>query len=55
MCGTNVIHPYCIWNIESKISGRAKSFYVIYKKMIKKGLKFEEIRDLSAIRIIVKN
>ena len=40
--------------IETKVSGRAKSFYGIYKKMIKKGLKFEDIRDLSAVRVIVE-
>ncbi|MBI2663716.1 bifunctional (p)ppGpp synthetase/guanosine-3',5'-bis(diphosphate) 3'-pyrophosphohydrolase [Candidatus Woesearchaeota archaeon] len=39
--------------IDAKVSGRAKTFYGIYKKMIKKGLKFEEIRDLSAVRVIV--
>jgi len=41
--------------IDARVSGRAKSFYGIYKKMIKKGLQFEDIRDLSAIRIVVKN
>ncbi|MAG15877.1 (p)ppGpp synthetase [Candidatus Woesearchaeota archaeon] len=40
--------------IDSKVYGRAKNFYAIYKKMMKKSLKFEEIRDLSAVRIIVK-
>ncbi len=41
--------------IDARISGRAKNFYGIYKKMIKKGLKFEEIRDLYAVRIVVKS
>ncbi len=41
--------------IDARISGRAKNFYSIYKKMMKKGLKFEEIRDLYAVRIVVKN
>jgi GTP pyrophosphokinase len=34
------------------ISGRPKSLYGIYQKMIKKGIPFEEIYDLFAIRII---
>ncbi len=41
--------------IKAKISGRAKNFYGIYKKMTKKNLKFEDIHDLSAIRIITEN
>ena len=41
--------------IEAEVSGRAKSFYSIYKKMIKKNLKFEEVRDLAAIRVILKD
>ena len=42
-------------NINVKVSGRAKNFYSIYKKMIKKNLKFEEIRDLLAFRVITTN
>jgi len=41
--------------IEAKVYGRAKNFYSIYKKMMRKGLEFEDIKDLSAVRIIVKN
>ncbi len=41
--------------IDAKVYGRAKNFYGIYKKMMKKGLKFEEIRDLYAVRIVVKS
>ncbi len=41
--------------IDARVYGRAKNFYSIYKKMMKKGLKFEEIRDLYAVRIVVKN
>ena len=40
--------------INSRVSGRAKNFYSIYKKMMKKSLKFEEIRDLLAFRIITE-
>lgn len=39
--------------IKYEISGRAKSIYSIYKKMYRKHLSFEEIKDLSAIRVIV--
>jgi len=40
--------------VEARVYGRAKNFYGIYKKMVKKHLEFEEIRDLSAVRVIVK-
>ena len=39
--------------IDAEVSGRAKSFYSIYKKMIKKSLKFEDVRDLAAVRVIL--
>ncbi|MFO7891494.1 MAG: bifunctional (p)ppGpp synthetase/guanosine-3',5'-bis(diphosphate) 3'-pyrophosphohydrolase [bacterium] len=39
-------------NIKAQISGRAKSFYSIYRKMKERGKSFEEIYDLLAIRII---
>ena len=37
-----------------EISGRSKSFYSIYNKMIKKNKSFEEIYDLIGLRIITK-
>ncbi len=40
---------------EIKIYGRNKHFYSIYRKMYLKGKKFNEIFDLTAISIIVKN
>ena len=40
------------YNIQYRIFGRSKHFYSIYKKMITKNKRFEEILDLLAIRII---
>jgi guanosine-3',5'-bis(diphosphate) 3'-pyrophosphohydrolase len=39
--------------IEAQISGRAKHFYSIYSKMTKKGREFNEIYDLTAMRVLV--
>jgi GTP diphosphokinase / guanosine-3',5'-bis(diphosphate) 3'-diphosphatase len=39
--------------IEAQISGRAKHFYSIYAKMTKKGREFNEIYDLTAMRVLV--
>ncbi len=39
--------------IEAQISGRAKHFFSIYSKMTKKGREFNEIYDLTAMRVIV--
>ena len=40
-------------SIEAEVSGRAKHFYSIYSKMTKKGREFNEIYDLTAMRVIV--
>ncbi len=40
-------------NIEAEISGRAKHFYSIYDKMVRKGKEFNEIYDLTALRVLV--
>src|SRR3954471_3160138 len=39
--------------IEADISGRAKHFYSIYSKMARKGREFNEIYDLTAMRVLV--
>jgi guanosine-3',5'-bis(diphosphate) 3'-pyrophosphohydrolase len=39
--------------INAEISGRAKHFYSIYSKMTRKGREFNEIYDLTAMRVIV--
>ncbi len=41
--------------VENKVYGRAKNFYSIYRKMIKKNIPFEEVRDLMAIRVITNS
>lgn len=39
--------------IDAKVSGRPKHIYSIYKKMRRKKVGFEEIYDVSAVRVIV--
>lgn len=39
--------------IHARFEGRPKHFYSIYNKIMKRGIPFEEIYDLLAIRIIV--
>jgi guanosine-3',5'-bis(diphosphate) 3'-pyrophosphohydrolase len=41
-------------DIPAEISGRAKHFYSIYEKMAKRGKEFNEICDLTAMRVIVQ-
>jgi GTP diphosphokinase / guanosine-3',5'-bis(diphosphate) 3'-diphosphatase len=41
-------------DIPAEISGRAKHFFSIYDKMTKKGREFNEIYDLTALRVIVE-
>ncbi|MBI5399783.1 bifunctional (p)ppGpp synthetase/guanosine-3',5'-bis(diphosphate) 3'-pyrophosphohydrolase [Candidatus Saganbacteria bacterium] len=42
-------------NIEAEIFGRAKHFYSIYHKMVDQNLEFNEIYDLTAVRIIINS
>ncbi len=51
--GTYLLGELRALGIESDISGRAKHFYSIYSKMTKKGREFNEIYDLTAMRVIV--
>ena len=43
------------YGVRSDLKGRPKHFYSIYKKMIGRGVEFEQIHDLLAFRIIVNN
>ncbi len=40
--------------IRAEISARAKHFYSIYEKMVKRGKEFNEIYDLTAMRVIAE-
>jgi GTP pyrophosphokinase len=51
--GEYVAHELAELGIHAEISGRAKHFYSIYSKMTKKGREFNEIYDLTAMRVIV--
>lgn len=42
-------------NIQAEISGRAKHLYSIYNKMVRKGKEFNEIYDLTALRVLVNS
>jgi GTP pyrophosphokinase len=41
--------------ISSQISGRAKHFYSIFEKMSRRGKEFNEIYDLTAMRVLVES
>ena len=41
--------------VEGEVFGRAKHFYSIYKKIKNKGKTLEQIYDLTAVRVIVKD
>jgi guanosine-3',5'-bis(diphosphate) 3'-pyrophosphohydrolase len=41
-------------DIPAEIAGRAKHFYSIYDKMTKRGREFNEIYDLTAMRVIIE-
>jgi guanosine-3',5'-bis(diphosphate) 3'-pyrophosphohydrolase len=39
--------------VEAEVTGRPKHFYSIYKKMMSRGVEFEQIHDILAFRILV--
>ncbi len=41
--------------IPAEVSGRPKHIYSIYKKMYRKGVVFDQVHDVRAVRIIVKD
>ncbi len=51
--GTELTRELDALGIHAEIAGRAKHFYSIYSKMTKKGREFNEIYDLTAMRVLV--
>jgi len=43
------------YSLRADVTGRPKHFYSIYKKMIARGVDFDQIQDVLAFRIIVNN
>lgn len=39
--------------IQAEVTGRAKHIYSIYRKMVRKGVPFDQVYDVRAVRIIV--
>jgi len=48
-----VVEDLKIAGLEVEVSGRPKHFYSIYQKMIVRGRDFQDIYDLSGVRILV--
>ncbi|NUM48868.1 MAG: bifunctional (p)ppGpp synthetase/guanosine-3',5'-bis(diphosphate) 3'-pyrophosphohydrolase, partial [Anaerolineales bacterium] len=40
-------------HVEASISGRPKHIYSIYRKMMKKGVTFEQLNDIRGVRVVV--
>lgn len=43
------------YSVSAEVTGRSKHFFSIYKKMMNRGVDFDQIQDLLAFRIIVSN
>lgn len=43
------------YSLKADVKGRPKHFYSIYKKMVARGVDFEQIQDVLAFRVIVNN
>ncbi|MFN2297863.1 MAG: RelA/SpoT family protein [Anaerolineales bacterium] len=41
--------------VKAEVTGRPKHIYSIYRKMMRKGVPFESVHDVRAVRIIVKD
>ncbi len=53
---TELIHEKLSeYDVKAQVSGRAKHFYSIYKKMERRQVDFDELHDIIAFRIIVEN
>lgn len=43
------------YSLKAEVKGRPKHFFSIYKKMMARGVDFEQIQDILAFRVIVNN
>lgn len=43
------------YSLQTDVTGRSKHFYSIYKKMMARGVDFDQIQDILAFRVIVNN
>lgn len=43
------------YSVQAEVKGRPKHFYSIYKKMMARGVDFDQIQDVLAFRIIINN
>lgn len=50
-----IIEKLFEYSVKADITGRSKHFYSIYKKMVSRGVDFDQIHDILAFRIIVNN
>jgi GTP diphosphokinase / guanosine-3',5'-bis(diphosphate) 3'-diphosphatase len=50
---TNAVDMLKKVGVDVKINGRPKHFYSIYRKMVDQNLEFDEIYDLTAVRVLV--